>query len=98
MSAPRRVQRRRIKGWRKPEGSVCVTRPSRWANPYVVGIHATDRAEAVELYRRYLADHPELVAEIREHLAGKVLCCYCPVDDRPCHADVLLEVANGDVA
>ncbi len=32
-------------------------------------------------------------AAIREHLAGCDLACWCPVD-QPCHADVLLELAN----
>lgn len=34
------------------------------------------------------------VAEIREHLAGRDLACWCRLGD-PCHADVLLEIANG---
>ncbi|WP_194821269.1 DUF4326 domain-containing protein [Micromonospora sp. S-DT3-3-22] len=32
--------------------------------------------------------------EIRTHLAGKDLACWCRLD-QPCHADVLLEIANG---
>ena len=40
------------------------------------------------------------VEEIREELAGKDLACWCPLADErgnpvPCHADVLLEIANG---
>jgi hypothetical protein len=31
---PIRIQRRRTKGWRKPEGAVIVTRPSRFGNPF----------------------------------------------------------------
>lgn len=33
---PQRIQLRRTKGWRKPEGTVNVARPSRWGNWYVV--------------------------------------------------------------
>ena len=33
---PRRIQRKRTPGWRKPEGCVNVTRPGRWGNPYAV--------------------------------------------------------------
>ncbi|MGW5529434.1 DUF4326 domain-containing protein [Streptomyces xanthochromogenes] len=34
MSAqPVRIQRRRVKGWRKPEGAVYVGRGSKWGNP-----------------------------------------------------------------
>lgn len=35
--------------------------------------------------------------EIRSELAGKNLACWCPLDG-PCHADVLLELANGPTA
>lgn len=31
--------------------------------------------------------------EIKQHLAGHDLACWCPLD-QPCHADVLLELAN----
>jgi hypothetical protein len=31
--------------------------------------------------------------EITAELRGKDLACFCPLD-RPCHADVLLEIAN----
>ena len=34
--------------------------------------------------------------EIREHLAGKDLACWCPLD-QPCHTDVLLRIANAEV-
>lgn len=41
MTAPRRLQLRRTKGWRKTPGGILVTRPhSRWANPFVVGQYA----------------------------------------------------------
>lgn len=33
-------------------------------------------------------------ADVRRELAGKDLACWCPLD-QPCHADVLLEIANG---
>jgi hypothetical protein len=33
-------------------------------------------------------------ADIRRELAGKNLACWCQLD-RPCHGDVLLEIANG---
>lgn len=34
---PKRIQLKRTKGWRKPEGAVVVARPSIWGNPFVVG-------------------------------------------------------------
>ena len=33
------------------------------------------------------------VDDVREHLRGRDLACWCPLDE-PCHADVLLAVAN----
>ena len=40
------------------------------------------------------ATYPSIV-EIRRELAGKDLVCWCPLD-KPCHADILLELANRD--
>ena len=37
MTAPKRIQLRREKGWRKPPGAVVVARPSKWGNPSRVG-------------------------------------------------------------
>lgn len=34
--SPRRIQRRRVKGWRLPEGAVIVDRTSRFGNPFTV--------------------------------------------------------------
>ncbi len=33
------------------------------------------------------------VADVQSELRGKNLACWCPLD-QPCHADVLLELAN----
>lgn len=33
---PQRIQMRRTRGWRKPEGAIYVGRPSMWGNPYRV--------------------------------------------------------------
>jgi hypothetical protein len=61
-------------------------------NPDLVVLSAE---HAVALYRAYLDAHPEVVAAARQELAGKDLACWCPVPaEWPCHADVLLEVAN----
>ena len=58
--SPFRVQRRRTKGWTKPEGAVYVGRPTRWANPFVVGEDADDRDQAAALFRAWLEyDRPE---------------------------------------
>ncbi|MEE6273499.1 DUF4326 domain-containing protein [Georgenia sp. MJ206] len=110
---PRRVQLRRTKGWRKPEGVVVVSRPSRWGNPFRVGDEMMpprlgqcpsvriDQKLAVELFRahveRFAAEFDDYAHGSDGHdlaeLAGRDLACWCPLDE-PCHADVLLELAN----
>ncbi len=96
MTRPRRIQLSRKKGWRKPAGAVVVARPTKWGNPYQAGKDGDgDRAYLVRLYREYLArpEQADLVSAIKAELSGKDLCCWCPLDN-PCHADVLLEIAN----
>lgn len=34
---PKRIQRKRTKGWRMPENTVYVGRPTKWGNPFKVG-------------------------------------------------------------
>ena len=127
MSTPKRIQRKRTKGWRMPEGAVYVGRPSIWGNPYRVekvkkgvwfvtlgsdlrltvfsrlGTEAS--GVAVDRFRAMLASlardglrYPDNGA-IRAELRGHDLACWCPLEDEdglryPCHADVLLEIAN----
>ena len=96
---PRRIQLRRTKGWRKPAGAVVVSRPSKWGNPISIGdvINGkfVDRKGAVEAYRMHLwTFHGEKLREsLDKELRGKDLACWCKPGE-PCHADVLLEVAN----
>lgn len=66
-----------------------------------------DPAHAVALYERWLdgdptvplsgwnfSHQPPTHEEITTELASRDLCCWCPAD-QPCHADVLLRIANG---
>jgi hypothetical protein len=91
---PRRIQLRRAKGWRKPPGAVVVARPSRWGNPFRIGVDG-DRSACVDAYRRALlaGELRVTVDDARGELAGRDLACWCP-PGAACHADVLLEVAN----
>lgn len=90
---PKRVQRRRREGWTKAPGDVYVGRPSKWGNPHRTKPRAS--ADAVERYRAdLLAGRLEVTQEdVRHELRGKDLACWCPLD-QPCHADVLIEIAN----
>ena len=83
---PLRQQRMRTKGWRKPKGAVCVSRPSKWGNPFK-SIHPM---VAVTLFEDLTLPDLDL-----SPLRGKVLLCWCS-EDAPCHADVLAWSANGN--
>jgi len=135
-----RIQRKRTKGWRMPEGAVYVGRPTKWGNPFALtggwqeafravlllgekGNRAGRLAASIKLYRMWLTcdgvavpesevaamdpwhkeiaivraslTHPRpTVQSICDELGGKDLACWCPLN-QPCHADVLLEIANG---
>src|SRR4051794_31886528 len=101
---PERIQLRRSRGWRKPPDAVVVARPTKWGNPFVVGRRSgrelvRDRAHSVALYRAMMAQSPRSCAAARAELAGRDLACWCPLvaedgSRGPCHADVLLEIAN----
>lgn len=49
---PKRIQRRRTKGWRMPPNAVYVGKPTRWGNPFTV--RRWGRRRAVSLYRQLL--------------------------------------------
>lgn len=154
MSDPKRIQLRRTKGWRKPDGAVVVARPSKFGNPFRIvdgwastiipwdisrdspcpSLPPIERrnivaAEAVSLYRRWMTTGltfdwwtdnrsscgtmrsglleeppedgwnrerliaPDAVRAAVAGLRGHDLACWCPLG-QPCHADVLLEIAN----
>ena len=70
---------------------VYVGRPSPFGNPFKIGRDGT-REEAIDKYRCWLLSQPELVEDARRELRGRDLECWCA--PLPCHADVLLEIAN----
>lgn len=97
-SYPRRIQRKRTKGWRMPKGAIYVGRPTKWGNPYPLSGKLTDRSmrlTAVEMYKSWIEEQFESNPEMDiSELHGRDLACWCN-PDQPCHADVLLELANG---
>ena len=134
---PKRIQLRRTKGWRKPEGAVSVARPGVFGNPWCCSRpygcprsptydhgHETDGTPSmkccVDTYREWVrqgmaGEESALIGkgggilaalmamggnvargklvEALPRLRGKDLACWCRLD-QPCHADVLLELAN----
>lgn len=109
MAMPIRIQRKRAKGWRMPQNTIYVGRPTTWGNPWTVAaaVAAGYSAEhapqmAVYAYREWLRGNLYYPGYdlLRDHvltniddLRGHDLACWCPLD-RPCHANTLLEMAN----
>lgn len=106
--SPQRIQRKRTKGWKMPEGAVYVGRPTIFGNPFAVGIDIPGAFDAVRQFRKWLNGDTgtgggglrriALLGKL-DTLRGKDLACWCPPGSY-CHADVLLEIANpaGDAA
>lgn len=131
MRKPKRIQRKRTKGWKMPEGAVYVGRPTKWGNPFkagefmsdvsyfaddsgesvvgqtmklaeALGVHFDPYLESVVtpegsllLYKAHILTRWEYKKGFSPwELKGKDLACWCPLD-QPCHADILLELANG---
>ena len=75
-----------------PKDAAYVGRPGKWGNPFVISSDTSlhrSRQDCIEMFRQYQL--PKLLSLISE-LQGKDLVCWCA--PLPCHADVLLEVAN----
>jgi len=86
---PERIQRKRTPGWRMPPNTVYVGRPGMFGNPLPKPI---ERA----MYQRWLmlgSERANAVLKALPSLRGKNLACWCKVGE-PCHADVLLDLAN----
>jgi hypothetical protein len=101
MSQPRRIQRKHDKGWRLPPNTVYVGRGSKWGNPFPFDHQRyLGKAWAVDAYSHWLTTTLKGLALLREHLEelrGKNLACWCHADE-PCHADLLMALANEELA
>lgn len=97
MENPRRTQRKAFKGWRLPPDTVYVGRGSKWGNPFPLGHQAYLGKEwARDAYGQWLTSTHKGMTLLREHLhelRGKDLACWCKPGE-PCHADLLLALAN----
>lgn len=94
-----------------PAGAVNVDRRSKFGNPYRLSDYqfahangtpapfdeAVAREMAIRDFRAWLevtSAGQQMATLARYELRGKDLACWCSLD-QPCHADVLLEIANG---
>lgn len=100
---PKRIQRRRVKGYRLPSNAVSIARPSLLGNPFPF-TPSEDRGAAIQKFRDWLDgklddQYLELVERRFAVLAalpalrGKDVACFC-AEGLPCHGDVYIELAN----
>lgn len=85
-----------------PPDAIYVGRPTKWGNPFshqngtLAKHRVADRNAAVEAFRAYAMnrylDHHDTFAHDLVELRGRDLVCWCA--PKPCHADILLEIAN----
>lgn len=68
-----------------------------FGNPFILERDG-DRAQVLELYRRYFYDRLRTDPEFKKRvqaLRGKVLACFC--SPKECHGDVIAEYLNTDL-
>ena len=59
-------------------------------------IKVRDNAHSVELYKEYLSKYPLSEKKINKLKKYDNLACWCSMD-KPCHADVLIEIVNNEL-
>lgn len=78
-----------------PKDTIYVGRPSKWGNPWSIGGtyngKILNRRDVIRLYTDFILTTNLL--NVKE-LKGKDLVCWCA--PQPCHADILLKLANRD--
>lgn len=80
---------------KKEPFDVYIGRPSKWGNPFIIGLNGS-REEVVKQYEEWLlgiipapdGSLPPSLDEAKKELSGKTLGCWCK--PKACHGDVLI--------
>ncbi|MCC3292383.1 DUF4326 domain-containing protein [Arthrobacter sp. zg-Y1110] len=105
-AAPQRIKHQ--VGRALPANTALVGKGSGWATPFKAGeigvlrgaddtrvfFRPEDDTQALGMFRG-LVEQPKVRRQVVADLKGKNLACWCALD-RPCHADILLEIANAN--
>ncbi len=101
----KRIQRRRAKGWKNPENTIYVGRPTKFGNPFVIGVDGTQE----ECYNSFgllcsgficfsskatIESQENYLQHLKDNLyklKDKNLSCFCR-EGTKCHADILLKI------
>ena len=73
---------------KKSKYDVYIGRPSKWGNPYHIGVDGA-REQVVQKYEEHVRSSKILMRALPT-LAGKTLGCWC--NTKPCHGDVLIKL------
>ncbi len=97
---PVRIQRSRQHKQISPNGLpiLYVGRPTKYGNPFQVSCQSTleFRKIQIEKYYQMILNNvwtEPTIRTLKQELKGKNLSCWCKISE-PCHADVLLQIAN----
>ena len=107
---PKRIQRRRVKGWRMPENSVYVGRPTKFGNPFGWRAGLSEGYSEEQCKRIVVNFYKDWILG-KEHFNPIVYGQPPKIDiikkelkdknlscwckeGEPCHADILLKIAN----
>ncbi len=77
-----------------PSGAICVDRSSKYGNPFKMGKGKT-RKEVLMMFRVYAVERLLREPHWLDELKGDDVMVWCWCAPLPCHADILLELANG---
>ena len=91
-----------------PEGTIYVGRPTRWGSPFRVSNGDCDHPDCgpgahppltidkvLDAYREWVLGMLVKDPNFLDPLRGRDLACFCR-ESAPCHANVLLALANED--
>lgn len=111
-TGPRRIQRRRTRGWRKPDNCVIVDRTSRYGNPFTIALanelgYENPRQAAVGAFHDWLNGNRDMwQADEGDHRRERILNglhrlrgrdLACTCEPgQQCHGDTLILRANAD--
>ncbi len=74
--------------------AIRVDRSSPWGNPFFM-LSESERAAVCQKFRVYAVERARLEPNWLTPLQGKNLACWCA--PKQCHAEILMELANGGV-
>lgn len=100
MKLPKRIQRKRVKGFKLPPNTICINRPLKYGNIFVVGEFCRTSSGSYQkmTLEKCLKGFDNFVKEIlylnpnwlEDLKNADYIACFCK-EDSPCHGDILIK-------